>query len=107
MPQPANTLHRYQIAATRPGISQRVKNRDPGAEQRRSFVGGKIVGHKRNRFGRDDHIFGVTSVKSYGGDLLEFAVDEVSAAAGIALEAVSAMPSHADALAGLPESYVG
>jgi hypothetical protein len=37
-----------------------------------------------------------------GGNFLELAVEEVSAAAGLALEAVAAMPSHADSLAGLP-----
>jgi hypothetical protein len=35
------------------------------------------------------------------------AVHEVSAAAGVTLEAVSAVPSDADALSGLPQSNVG
>jgi hypothetical protein len=106
MPEAADSLHGYQIAGSSAGISQRVIDGDAGAKQRRGFVGRQIVGYKRNRFGGNDDILGVTSVGVDGGDLLKLAVDEVAAAAGIAGETMAAMPSHADALAGLPLSYV-
>jgi hypothetical protein len=39
--------------------------------------------------------------------LFELAQDEVAATAWIALEAMAAVPSHADPLAGLPQGHVG
>jgi hypothetical protein len=42
-----------------------------------------------------------------GGDLLVLTENEISAAAGIALEAMSAMPPNADTLAGLPQRDAG
>ena len=107
MSEAADSLHGYQVAGARAGIAQRVIDGDAGAQQRRGFVGGEIVGHERDRFGGDDDVLGVTSVEVKGGNFLELAVDEVAAAAGVAGEAVAAVPAHADALAGLPLSYVG
>ena len=42
-----------------------------------------------------------------GGNFLELAVDEIAATAGFALEAMPSMPSHADALPGLPLRHIG
>ena len=68
---------------------------------------GKIVGHGRHRLGRDDHVFRVAAVVADSGNLLELAENEMAAPAGIAGEAMSAMPADADALAGLPLRDVG
>ena len=102
MAEAADALHGDQIAGARARVAQRVENRDAGAEQRRGFGGRKIVGHGRDRFGGRDHVFGITAIMADGGDFLVLAEHEIAAAAGFASEVMSAMPSDADALAGLP-----
>jgi hypothetical protein len=42
-----------------------------------------------------------------GGNLFEFAIDEVATAAGLTFETVPAVPAYTDTLAGLPKSNVG
>jgi hypothetical protein len=88
-------------------MAQRIEYGNAGAEQGRSFVRRKIVGHGRNRFGWDDHIFRVSAVKADSGNLFKLAENELTAAAGIADKAVSAMPADTHALAGLPLRYIG
>ena len=88
--------------ARRSGMAHRVEHGNAGAEQRRGFVRRKIVGHGRNRLGRDHHVFRVAAVEADSGNFLELAKNEMAATAGVALEAVSAMPAHAHTLAGFP-----
>ena len=68
---------------------------------------GKIVGHGRNRLGRDHDVFRVAAVIADSGNLFKLAEDEMAAAAGVAFEAMSAMPADAHPLARLPLCDVG
>ena len=87
-------------------MAQGVVDGDSGAEQRRRFGREQIIRHQSHCFGRDHHILGIATVKADGGDLFELTQNEVAAAARVALEAVSAMPTNSHALAGLPQGDV-
>ena len=56
----------------------------------------------RERLDRRDHVGRVAAVVADAGNLKESAIDKIAAAAWIALEAVSAVPSDADAIADFP-----
>src|ERR1700681_4374779 len=87
-------------------MAQRVEYGDSSAHQWGGLRGGQLVGHRGDGFCLRNHVFGVASIEVDGGDLFELAEDEVSAAARVALEAVSAVPSHADPLTRVPQSHV-
>src|SRR5438105_3222017 len=105
--QAADALNRYDIAGACATITKRVIDRDTGAHQRSGFIGGQIVRHKRDGFGRDDDILGIASVKVNAGNFLKLAVNKVAATAGVAGEAMAAVPADTNPLAGLPLGYVG
>src|SRR5262245_51888919 len=102
MSQPAQSEHRDDIARTRAGISQRVESRDPRAQQRRRVNGRQVIWKSRHRVGGGNHAFAVTAVEADASDLLRLAREQVSAPAGVAPSAVSAVPSDTDTLAGRP-----
>ncbi|HKT35973.1 MAG TPA: hypothetical protein VJR03_14190, partial [Nitrospira sp.] len=103
----SNALDGNEVTGASAGIPQRIEDSDPGTEERRGFVGWKIVWHDSDRLGGSDHVLSVSSVEVDCGDLFELAVDEVAAAAGITNKAVSAMPADADALTRFPLRDVG
>jgi hypothetical protein len=107
MSQSADALDRYQVAGARTGIPQGVEDRDASAKQRSSLVRRQIVGHQRDPFSGCNHVFRVASIKVNRGDLFNFAIDEVAAAAPLAYETMPAVPAHTNALTGPPKSYVG
>src|SRR3954467_3671795 len=88
-------------------MTQGVEHGNTGAQQRCSFVRGEIVGHGGDRLGWDDNVFRVAAVVTYAGDLLVFTKNEVTAPAGVADEAMPAMPADTNALARLPLRDVG
>jgi hypothetical protein len=49
----------------------------------------------------------IAAVEMDGGNFLELAVDEITAAARFALEAMPSVPAYANALSGLPLRHVG
>jgi hypothetical protein len=102
MTQPADALHGNQIAGPRTGMSQRIEYGNTGAEQGRGFVRRQIVRHGSDCLRRDHDVFRITPVEADPGNLLELAKNEMAAAAGIALEAVPAVPSHTHPLARFP-----
>src|SRR5690242_8653190 len=106
MAQAADALDCDEVSGARSGIAQGVVNGNAGAKQRGGFVGGQVFRNQSHGFGGSDHVFLVAAVKVNGGDFLELAIDEITAAAGIALEAVSAVPTYAYTLTGFPESDV-
>ena len=107
MSQTSNALDRDEIAAPSPCVSQRVVNRDASTKQRHCFVGWQVLGHESDRFAVRDHVLGVSTVEVDRRDLLKLAVEEITSAARIAFEAVSAVPAYAHALARLPEGDIG
>jgi hypothetical protein len=102
MAKSANALHGDQIASARACVAKRIENRDAGAEQRRGFGGGEIFWDGGDRLGGRNHVFRVTAVVADGGNFLVLAENEIAAAAGVASETMTAVPSDADALAGFP-----
>src|SRR5208283_436749 len=83
-------------------VAQRIENRDAGAKQRCGLAGLKVVGDRGDRLGGREHVFLVTAIVADAGNLFGLAVNEITAAAGIAGETMAAVPSDSDALAGLP-----
>src|SRR5271163_1616469 len=59
----------------------------------------------RERLDRRYHVRGVAAVVGDAGDLQKSAIDKIAAAAWIALEAISAVPSDADAIADFPITH--
>src|ERR1019366_5169784 len=90
------------IAGTRAGVAQRVVDGDSSAEQRRGVGCWQVLGDCGNRFGRRNHVLLVTAIVADGCDFFVLAVNEIATAAGFADETMTAMPTNADALAGLP-----
>ena len=107
MAEAADALDSNQVAAAGSNIAQCVEYGDSGTEQRSGFVSGKIVGHRGDRLGADHHVLGVAPIEVDGGNFFVLAQNEIPPAAGVALKAVSAMPSHTDSLPWLPQRYVG
>src|SRR6185369_2036465 len=102
MTQAADALDRDKVARPGPCMTHRIENCNPGAQQWRGFIGRKLIGHGRDRFGWDHDIFCVAAVVADPGNFLELAKNEMAATAGVALEAVSAVPAHTHPLPGLP-----
>src|SRR4051812_37971871 len=107
MAQAANALHSNQVSGAGPGIAQRVVDGDACAEQRRGFIRRQGFRDPGHRFAGSDHVLLIPAVEVDRRNFREFTVDEIAAAAGIALEAVSAVPTDAHALARLPQSDFG
>src|SRR5262249_32790047 len=63
--------------------------------------------HPGDRAGGGDHVLGVAAVKGDARHWTRNAGEEVSAAAGVAMPAVAAVPADAHALAGLPVGAPG
>src|SRR5208282_4534041 len=96
----------YQMAGGGPGVAQGIENRDARTQQRRGFGCGEIVGDGGNRLGGRNHIFRITTVMADAGNFLVLAEIEIAAAAGIASEIMTSVPSDSDALAGFPVGNV-
>jgi len=107
MAEPSYALHGYEIAGARTRIAKRIENCDAGTKQGRGLGGRKFVWDGGDSLGRGDHVFLITAVVADGGDLFVLAIHEIAAAAGVAGEIMTAVPSDARALAGFPVSDVG
>ena len=90
----------------RAAVAERVVGRDAGAEQRPRVGGVELLGDARGGDARHDRVLGVAAVEADAGDLRLLAVDEEPLAARVALEAVTAVPADADAVAHLPGGHV-
>jgi hypothetical protein len=86
-------------------VAQGVEGRDSGAQQRRRIARLELRGNQRQRFERRDHVVGIAAVITDAGNLATYAGNEIAAAAGAAVAAMPAMPTHADALARLPVGH--
>ena len=91
-----------EIAGPGAAVPQRVEGRDAGAHERSRFFRPQRVGDMRERLDRRDHVGRVAAVVADARDLQKSAIDKIAAAAWIALEAISAVPSDADAIADFP-----
>src|SRR5689334_18390 len=101
MTKPAETEHSHNIARAGSAVSQRVESRQPGAQQWRSIGWLEAVRHRGHRACGRDHVLGVTAVEVNSGHLRVVAGKEIAASAMVAIPAVVAVPTHADALTNL------
>src|SRR5579872_6371269 len=90
----------------RSAVAQRVKGGDAGAHQRRGFDRGEFVRNKRQRFRGNNGVVRVASIKRDARDQHILAKDELAAAAGLAVPAMAAEPSHTDTLPSLPLFHI-
>src|SRR5208337_2314000 len=76
------------------------------AHQRRCVHGGKLLRDQRQGGGVSDHEFGIAAVvRDAGYSKRYLAGNEVTATAGIAIPAVSAMPADPGPLTGRPSGH--
>src|SRR5207249_5722873 len=87
-------------------VAERVVRGDAGAQERPGLGGVELLRDARHRRLLDDGVLGVASVEADAGDLRLHAVEEEPAPAGVALEAVTAVPADAGAIALLPRGHV-
>src|SRR5215831_10315109 len=107
MSEAADALYGDEFARSRSRVAQRVVDGEARAEEGGGLGARQIVGHGSDRLRGHDDVLRVAAIEAERGDLLEAAQDEVAALAGIAGEAVSAVPPDADVLAGFPDRDVG
>ena len=106
MTESANPEHTDHIAASRAAVSQRVEGRYARAHQRRAVDGREFVRHKRQRFCRRNHVFGVAAIeRNSRGEQGHSAGKKLAAPAVIAITAVATVPANADALASFPRLH--
>src|SRR5205807_975683 len=86
----------------RAAVAQGVVGGHARAEQRRRLGRLQLLGDARGRLAGDDEVLRVPAVEADAGDLRALAVDEEALAAGVADEAVAAVPADAGAVAFLP-----
>ena len=108
MSEPANAVHRDEIAGARAAVPQRVEGRHPRAHERASIHEGETIGDVRERLLRHDNVLGVAAIPRDPGHLrIDQARDEVAATARIAVAAAPAVPTDADAVTRLPSGHIG
>src|SRR5262245_43399380 len=106
MAEPADALHRHDIARARARIAQRVEGGDACAEQRRGVDGIEFVGDRCERLDRRDHVVGIAAVEVNAGNPEVAASDEVAAPAAGTRPANAAEPADADSLARAPVGHL-
>src|SRR5262249_39721282 len=107
MPEPADSLDRYQVTRAQTGVAQAVVRGHSRAEQWRRVDGRESVRDRHDRAGLGDHHFGVATVDGdAGGDGVK-ALRKVAAAARLARPVFSAKEAKADARTDLPTAHIG
>src|SRR5262249_14305960 len=94
MSESPDPLARHGVSRARAAVAQGVVGGDAGAEQRCRLGRVELLGDAGHRFVWDHREFGVAAVVADSGDAGAFAVDEQALAAGLADEAVAAVPAH-------------
>src|SRR5271163_4041541 len=102
MAESSYPLDSDEITGAGAAVPQRVEGRDAGAHQGSGFFRPQRAGDMGERLDRRDHVGRVAAVVADAWDLQKSAIDIIAAAAWIALEAISAVPSEADAIADSP-----
>ncbi len=94
------------IATTSPAraplLRKALKRRDAGAEQRGRIDVGQVVRNAGQRLRGADHVLRIAAVIADARHPRGLAEDEVAMPAVLAMAAVAAVPTHADALADAP-----
>jgi hypothetical protein len=100
--QAADALDRDQVTRAGAGVPEGVERRDAGTEQGRGRDRVEVGRDGGQRFGRENGVLGVPPVEGDAGYLAVLAALEVAAPAGLAREAVTAVPAGAGAVALAP-----
>src|SRR6266853_2060625 len=105
--EPADSLDGYQVAGLCSGMSERIKNGNARAQQRRCYFGWKFVWHGSHRLRGRNHVLGIAPIVTETCNFFISAQDEISAAASFAMKAMPAMPSHSHTLTRSPLTHIG
>src|SRR5438552_17606443 len=105
MPKAADPEHGDEIARAGAGVSQGVEGRDSRAQQRCCVDGRQVIRKSRHGADGSDHVLAVSAVEGDASDLLRLARKQISAPAGIATPAVSAVPADSNPLAWRPSGH--
>lgn len=100
--QPPNRMHRNQVTREGAAVAQSIEGRDPGAQQRTGFAKAKGIGNAGKAAHRRDHVLLIPAIEVKAGNLEPDAVDEIAAAARVALAAIVSVPADADPVANRP-----
>jgi hypothetical protein len=102
VPEPADTLHRHQIAPAQASIAKSVVGCDARAEERSGFRGIQFIrnGSEGARF--SDHHFGISSIYGYPKGYGVLAIHHVPASAWFADTVFAGDQADANALTHLP-----
>ena len=106
MSQSADAMHRYQVAAARPGIAERVVDRDARAHERSCFLGRQLTCNQGHCFRRCDHVLGISAIEIEASDFAIHAHGEITTPTRFAYETMSAVPAYADALTFFPLRHI-
>src|ERR1700739_113238 len=102
MSEATNPLYGDNVPRAGTGVAQGIKDRDTGAHEWPGFFRRYLGWNRRECFRRCDYVFRVASVIVDSCYLAMNAHVEVTAAARLADEVMTAMPAYADAIALFP-----
>jgi hypothetical protein len=106
MAESANPEDGNHIATSRTAVSQRVESRYARAHQRRAVNDRELLGHKRQRFSRRNHVFAVAAIERNPRDEQRHSAGKkLASPALITITAVATVPANADALASFPRLH--
>src|SRR5690348_4207692 len=106
MSQTANAEYGETLRGAQSRLPQRAKYCEPGAKQRRGFIGRERFGNLRSVRGGRFQIFGETAVHHASGDLLVRTQNFAAFFAKLALAATPVQPGDADAVAELHVMHI-
>src|SRR5205814_2297169 len=102
MSQPADAVHRHNVATARTRIAERVVNGDARAHEWSCFFRRQLIRNQRHRRHRRDHVLSISAIEIDTGDFAIYAHGEIAAPALFADKTMPAVPAYADALTFLP-----
>src|SRR5712671_6934676 len=102
MSQATYALDGDEISAAKAGVAEGVVGGDAGAEEWGGFGGAEVVGDGGDAAGFGDHNFGIAAVDGDAGDYGVEAIDDVTAAAGLAGAVFAAEEADAYSLTNFP-----
>src|SRR5205823_9820098 len=103
MTKPADPKYADEITGSRAAVTQCVERCDSRAHQWRGLNGVQIVRHRRERFRRCDHVFGITAIeRDSRRKQFHLAGKEIAAPTRIAMSAMRSVPPNAHPLPRFP-----
>ena len=106
MAETANSEDSDEIPRAGAALPQRVEGCDTGADERTGIDRGEVIRYGCQGLEGRDHVIGIAAVVGNPGNQEVYTGDEVAAPAGLAMAAMAAVSTDADALAGFPFGHV-